>query len=182
MKRHEQVLVQHTEKQKNTRQKLQARVLTPDETRAQNVDVRIERQKDTRQKLQARVLTPDETRAQQLLAPTTTPTQQQTPEETSNDHRQSLKARILARRHMSIPETGSDTANTTTHDKKRRTSYKCSKCHKVKKTNCVCKNIKHNMSLFGTIYKAHVKPSAFKLVFDSHAARESHLMLQRNLH
>ena len=56
------------------------------------------------------------------------------------------------------------------------------KMSKDKENGLHLQKIKHNTSLFDTIYKANLQPSAFKLVSDSHVARESHLMLQRKSH
>lgn len=155
---------------------------TLEEKHKQSLPLHMKGQRKSRQKLQARVLIRQKTQSQHFLAHTTTPARQQGMEAMPNNTRKLLKARIVERLHEPMAKTNMNADHTTTHNKNQRSSYKCSKCHKIKKTHCVCKKIKHNMSFFETIYKANLQPSAFKLVSDSHVARESHLMLQRKSH
>ena len=163
-------------------QTLPAQKETSEEKQKQSLLLHTKGQREPRQKLQARVLTRQKTQSQHFLAHKTTPTRQQDMEAMSNDTRKLLKARIVARMYEPISETDMNADHTRTQNKNQRSSYKCSKCHKIKKMHCICKKIKNNVSLFDTIYKANLHPSAFKLVSDSHVARESHLMLQRKSH
>lgn len=180
------VLIFHMQKCSDTHalnhQLSAAHTKTFEEERKKILVSHTEGQRKPRQKLQARVLTRQKTQSQHFLAHTTTPTLQEAPEAMPKNARQLLKARILARTCETMPKKDMNADHTTIHTKNQRSSYKCSKCHNIKKTGCICKKIKHNTSLFDTIYKANLQPSAFKLVSDSHVARESHLMLQRKSH